>query len=155
MNQNSLKRLLKQIDARNEVPLPEATVQRGGITTWQKEEVEDPNVRLKPTGSHGTLDIRLTINSKGGGYTDIEVEIRPKDFRLLLRGMLVQDSRRTLRMIISEIARHPKQFRHLVGRIVRAAREPALTAMLEEIANQLSTAKRPANEPMRERQSTS
>lgn len=110
---------------------------RGGITTGKKSPVEDPNVRLEPTGAYGTLDIKLTINSKGDGYTDIDVEIRPKDFRLLLRGMLVQDRRRTLRMIIKEIARPPKHFRHLMGRIARAARQPALTAMLEEVGKQL------------------
>ena len=103
-----------------------------------------------PTGDYGTLDIRLTINSKGGGYTDIEVEIRPEDFALLLRGMLVQDRKHTLRTIASEIARHPKWFRYLMQRITRAAREAALTAMLEEIGKQLRKPQAPSDAPRRE-----
>ena len=154
MNQNTLKQLLEQLDDKRAAPLRTSTVRRGGITTRFREAVEDPNVRLVPTGSWGTLDIWLTINSKGGGYTAIEVELEPEDFKLLLRGMLVQDRRRTLRMIISEIARHPKQFRHLIRRIARAAREPALTAMLEEISEQLRKPETPSDEPRRELENT-
>lgn len=154
MNQNMLKRLLEQLDDKRAAPLRTSTVRRGGITTRIRETVEDPNVRLVPTGGWGTLDIWLTINSKGGGYTAIEVEIEPEDFKLLLRGMLVQDRRRTLRMIIGEIARHPKQFRHLLRQITRAAREPALTAMLEEISEQLRKPEVSSDGPKKELQDT-
>lgn len=154
MNHTTLKRLLEQLDDELAVPLRTSTVLRGGITTGQREPVEDPKVRLVPTGDYGTLDIRLTINSKGGGYTAIEVEISLEDFALLIRGMLVQDRKHTLRTIVSEIARHPKQFRHLMQRITRAAREAALTAMLEEIGRQLRKPEAQSDEPKRELQNT-
>jgi hypothetical protein len=82
--------------------LTHSSVRRSGVTSryWSPGTDE---VDLSSTPR--SLSVRFHIDSKGGGQTEIELNVRPKDFPALLRAMSDTNREATIHAVGEELAR--------------------------------------------------
>jgi hypothetical protein len=81
--------------------LKATTVSRGGVTS--KRWYEHINsVSINPSTG---VQIRFSMSSKGGGYTDVSVEIRPEDFPTLLETMSLVNREAAMQAMAIELSR--------------------------------------------------
>lgn len=78
-----------------------AKVRRGGVTAnrWY-DTINDVSIR-----SADTVRIRFVMASKGGGDTEVQLEIPPKGFPAILKAMAEVDREATLQAASLELAR--------------------------------------------------
>ena len=69
------------------------TASRGGVTssTWY-----ETGIPVSVEESSGAVGLRLTLDSKGGGQTDVLVKIPPEDFEHLIKQMIAINPDKTI-----------------------------------------------------------
>jgi hypothetical protein len=117
--------------------LTHSTVLRSGVTAryWLPGTDE-----VDLTSTPKSLSIRFHIDSKGGGQTEIELNIRPRDFSLLLRAMSDTNREATIQAVGEELARQiaeqPQRDRRLANfvrqNLIELAKEKYETARAGE-----------------------
>lgn len=107
------------------------TVRRGGVTSHYWYETIN-GVAIDAASS---LRISFSMSSKGGGYTQVQMEIRPDDFPLILEMMAIVNRQAALeamsgelnRQIITQPARDQKRAdesaKHAIESISHAAHQ--------------------------------
>jgi hypothetical protein len=82
--------------------LTHSNVLRSGVTArYWSHGTDEVDLASNPK----SLSIRFRIDSKGGGETEIELNIRPKDFPALLRAMSDTNREATIHAVGEELAR--------------------------------------------------
>lgn len=81
------------------------TADRGGVTAnkWYETGIET-SVEV----FNRELKIRFDLDSKGGGKTDVRVNIEPQDFENLIAAMLDCDFKQTVNAFSRAIIRHKR-----------------------------------------------
>jgi hypothetical protein len=82
--------------------LPNARVRRGGSTAKRWYETIN-TVNLNYTTEE--LRINFSMSSKGGGDTDVQVEISPKDFPAIIEAMCAVNRQETLEAMSIEMTK--------------------------------------------------
>jgi hypothetical protein len=84
--------------------LKASTVRRGGITAnrWYG------TIYSVAVNAASELQIRFSMASKGGGYTDVQVEIPPDDFQTILEMMSLVDRQVAMEAMSAELSRQIK-----------------------------------------------
>jgi hypothetical protein len=83
------------------VQLKRTTVKRGGVTSSRWYET----IHSVSLGSRDGVQLRFNMSSKGGGYTDLLVEIGPDDFPTLLEAMSLVDRQAAMQAMSLELSR--------------------------------------------------
>jgi hypothetical protein len=105
------------------IKLDSARVSRGGRTsnTWTREPTE---VRLYDKA----LALKFSLRSKGGGITDVLLEVDSVDFSSVLASMLKCDRKKTLQLIASTLKDEIEREAELEQAKVRAIRRSVVEA---------------------------
>ena len=97
---------------------------RGGVVAvgQNREDYHDPAL---------CFGFTITAGGRGGGDTNIKVEIKPQHFPTLLAMMAEADREATLKAMADEIK--PKHFPTLLRMMAKTDREATLRAMADEL----------------------
>jgi hypothetical protein len=77
------------------------TVRRGGVTAQYWYET----IRFVAISAASELRISFSMSSKGGGRTQVQMEIRPDDFPTILEMMTLVDQQAAMEAMSEELAR--------------------------------------------------
>jgi hypothetical protein len=100
--------------------LTHSNVLRSGVTArYWASGTDEVDVSSNPK----SVSIRFRIDSKGGGQTEVELNIRPKDFSALLRAMADTNRETTIHAIGEELARQIAQQPQHDRRLAQAVRQ--------------------------------
>ncbi len=99
------------------------TVRRGGVTAHYWYET----IHSVSVAASSELRLSFSMSSKGGGYTQVQMEIRPEDFPTILEMMALVDRQPAMEAMAAELARQvsiqPEQDAKTNERATRRARE--------------------------------
>jgi hypothetical protein len=103
--------------------LAATTVRRGGISSRYWYET----IRSVSINASSELQLRFSMSSKGGGTTDVMVEVRPEDFPTVLEMMSVVDRQAAMAAMASELARQVATQPERDARAIEEAKSKAVS----------------------------
>jgi hypothetical protein len=105
--------------------LKAASVHRSGRTarTWNFE-----NDKVDLVQRQGTIELKFSLASKGGGVTDVKVAVGPSGFLAMLEAMVDANRRQTMENMAALLAKEIPRQSDYERTIVRDARQSVLQA---------------------------
>lgn len=112
--------------------LPGTIVHRGGVTSprWSGT-IRAVTIRAAEAAE---LWLGFTMPSKGGGDTEVRVEIKPEGFATLIQQMCAIDRQTTMEAMVAELARQVRAAPERERKVVDDARNELKRAVQEKAA---------------------
>jgi hypothetical protein len=110
--------------------LTHSNVLRGGVTARYWDPGTD---EVDLSSNPKSVSLRFRIDSKGGGETEIEVNIRPKDFAPLLRAMSDTNREATIHAVGEELARQIAEQPQRDKRLAQSIRQGLIDLAKEKL----------------------
>ncbi len=105
--------------------LKETTVRRGGVTAHYWYET----IRSVAVNAASELRISFSMSSKGGGYTQVQVEIRPEDFATIVEMMSLVNRQAAMEAMSTELARQVRTQSERDAKAIEEAKKGARQAI--------------------------
>ncbi len=124
--------------------LKETIVKRGGVTAHYWYET----IHYVAVGAASELRLSFSMASKGGGTTQVQMQIRPRDFSTIIEMMSLVDRQATMEAISTELARQIQTQPERDAKAIEGAKKQAGEA-IQQLASQKYLSK-PRGEDERE-----